>query len=76
MIEKSVKAKIPQILIDIQDKFGADDQGYLNTILSRDDCAGIVGTATESAIRILLCFKRKVSFLPHENVLKFNVVIA
>jgi CRP-like cAMP-binding protein len=35
-----------------------DKDGYLSIIISREDYASIVGTATESAIRILSQFKK------------------
>ena len=36
-----------------------NDEGFLSVILSREDYANIVGTATESAIRILSQFKKE-----------------
>lgn len=59
MAQKSVKARMAEILMYIQDNFGLDDEGYLSIILSREDYASIVGTATESAIRILSAFKKE-----------------
>ncbi|MFK7834408.1 MAG: Crp/Fnr family transcriptional regulator [Winogradskyella sp.] len=58
MAQKSVKRRMAEILMHVHDNFGTDSQGYLNIILSREDYAGIVGTATESAIRILSQFKK------------------
>lgn len=59
MAQKSVKARMAEILMYIQDNFGVDDDGYLSIVLSREDYASIVGTATESAIRILSSFKKE-----------------
>jgi CRP-like cAMP-binding protein len=47
-----------EILLYIEDNFGNDDDGFLSIVLSREDYASIVGTATESAIRILSQFKK------------------
>lgn len=58
MAQKSVKKRIAEILLYIEDNFGKDDDGYLSIVLSREDYASIVGTATESAIRILSQFKK------------------
>lgn len=58
MAQKSVKARMAEILIYVQDNFGVDKDGYLSVVLSREDYASIVGTATESAIRILSQFKK------------------
>jgi CRP-like cAMP-binding protein len=59
MAQKSVKMRMAEILLYIEDNFGTDNDGYLSIVLSREDYAGIVGTATESAIRILSAFKKK-----------------
>ncbi len=59
MAQKSVKRRMADILVYIHDNFGADSEGYLSIILSREDYASIVGTATESAIRILSQFKKE-----------------
>ena len=59
MAQKSVKRRMAEILIYIHDSFGVDETGYLNIIISREDYASIVGTATESAIRILSQFKKE-----------------
>lgn len=59
MAQKSVKCRMAEILMYIHDNFGTDDDGYLSIVLSREDYASIVGTATESAIRILSQFKKE-----------------
>ncbi|WP_338731024.1 Crp/Fnr family transcriptional regulator [Mangrovimonas cancribranchiae] len=58
MAQKSVKQRLAETLLYLQDNFGEDDEGLLNIVLSREDYANIVGTATESAIRILSQFKK------------------
>jgi CRP-like cAMP-binding protein len=58
MAQKSVKHRLSEVLLYIHDHFGTDDNGYLNVLLTREDYANIVGTATESAIRILSKFKK------------------
>lgn len=59
MAQKSVKQRMAEILLYIADSFGEDDNGFLSIVLSREDYASIVGTATESAIRILSQFKKE-----------------
>lgn len=59
MAQKSVKKRLAEALLYILDNFGNDDKGYLNVILSREDYASIVGTATESAIRVLSQLKKE-----------------
>ena len=59
MAQKSVKRRMAEILMYSHNNFGTDDEGYLSIVLSREDYASIVGTATESAIRILSQFKKE-----------------
>jgi CRP-like cAMP-binding protein len=59
MAQKSVKRRMAEILMYIHDNFGTDSEDYLNIVISREDYASIVGTATESAIRILSQFKKE-----------------
>jgi len=58
MAQKSVRQRLAESLLYIQDHFGITDDGFLSVILSREDYANIVGTATESAIRVLSQFKK------------------
>ena len=59
MAQKSVKQRLAETLLYIHTNFGLDDDGFLSVMLSREDYANIVGTATESAIRILSQFKKE-----------------
>ena len=46
-----------EILIHLDSEFGTDDFGILNISLTREELSNIVGTATESIIRLLSEFK-------------------
>ena len=59
MAQKSVKQRMADTLLYINTNFGVGEEGYLSIVLSREDYASIVGTATESAIRILSQFKKE-----------------
>ena len=59
MAQKTVKQRLANTLVYIHQKFGSDENGFLVLTLSREDYASIVGTATESAIRILSQFKKQ-----------------
>ncbi|WP_194767207.1 Crp/Fnr family transcriptional regulator [Tamlana sp. I1] len=59
MAQKSVRQRLAETLIYIQDNFGTNPDDTLSVLLSREDYAGIVGTATESAIRVLSQFKKE-----------------
>jgi CRP-like cAMP-binding protein len=55
--QKTVKERLAEILIHLNDEFGEDSQGVLNILLTREELSNIVGTATESIIRLLSEFK-------------------
>ncbi len=59
MAQKSVRQRLAETLVYIHDSFGANRDGTLSVLLSREDFANIVGTATESAIRVLSQFKKE-----------------
>ncbi|WP_298238917.1 Crp/Fnr family transcriptional regulator [uncultured Algibacter sp.] len=59
MAQKSVRQRLAETLIYIHESFGVNPDGTLSVILSREDYANIVGTATESAIRVLSQFKKE-----------------
>lgn len=59
MSQKTVKQRIAEALLYLKSHHGEDGQGYLMLTLSREDIANFVGTATESAIRIISEFKKK-----------------
>ena len=55
--QKTVKERLAEILIHLDDEFGVDSQGILKISLTREELSNIVGTATESIIRLLSEFK-------------------
>ena len=55
--QKTVKERLAEILIHLDDEFGEDSQGVLKISLTREELSNIVGTATESIIRLLSEFK-------------------
>lgn len=59
MAQKSVRQRMAETLIYINDSFGVNPDGTLSVLLSREDYANIVGTATESAIRVISQFKKE-----------------
>lgn len=76
--QKTVRERLAEILLYLQNEFGLDRDGYFLITLTREEIANIVGTATESIIRLLSEFKddkyielsgRKIKIL-EENKLK------
>ena len=56
--QKTVKQRMAEAFLYLQNNFGEDAEGYLALTLSREDISNVVGTATESAIRIISEFKK------------------
>ncbi|GAB1857124.1 Crp/Fnr family transcriptional regulator [Flavobacteriaceae bacterium MHTCC 0001] len=59
MAQKSVKQRLAETLIYISKKFDTNADGAASLNISREDYANIVGTATESVIRVLSQFKKQ-----------------
>ncbi len=55
--QKTVKERLAEILIHLNEEFGEDSMGVLKVSLTREELSNIVGTATESIIRFLSEFK-------------------
>lgn len=55
--QKTVRERLAEILILLVQEFGLDESKFLKISLTREELANIVGTATESVIRLLSEFK-------------------
>jgi CRP-like cAMP-binding protein len=58
MAQKTVKNRLAETLLYLQDTFGKNADNTLKIQLSREELAGMIGTATESCIRILSEFNK------------------
>ena len=58
LAQKSVKERLAETLIYLEDTFGNNEDGTLKIQLSREEMAGMIGTATESCIRLLSEFNK------------------
>ena len=56
--QKTVRERLAEVLLHLKNEFSTDSTGYLNISLTREELANIVGTATESVIRLLSEFKQ------------------
>jgi len=56
--QKTVRERLAEILIHLKNDFGLDSNKILQISLTREELANIVGTATESVIRLLSEFKQ------------------
>lgn len=55
--QKSVKERLAEVLLDLREKFGVNNEEIINIALTREELANLIGTATESVIRLLSEFK-------------------
>ncbi len=53
MAQKTVRQRLGETLIYLEETFGKNEDGSLRIQLSREELAGMIGTATESCIRLL-----------------------
>lgn len=65
MSQKSMRERLAATLVMLEDEFGKEEDGTLSLVLTREEFAGIVGTATESVIRLLSQFNK-------ENLIKIE----
>jgi CRP-like cAMP-binding protein len=59
LAQKTVKQRLAEVLIKLETDFGIHEDGSLKIQLSREEIAGIIGTATESCIRLLSEFNKE-----------------
>jgi len=73
LAQHSVRERLAETLLHLQDIFGTDKEGNINMSLSREELANIIGTASESVIRILSNFKKeKVIFVKAKKLKLLN----
>lgn len=79
--QKTVRERVAEVLLNLVKDFGLDEQKYLRISLTREELANIVGTATESVIRLLSEFKsdkvielngRKIKIIDLKGLEKIN----
>ncbi|MEM8522169.1 Crp/Fnr family transcriptional regulator [Flavobacterium sp. PL12] len=58
LAQKTVKERLAEVLLYLHDTFGKNEDNSLKVQLSRDELASMIGTATESCIRLLSDFKK------------------
>ena len=58
MAQKSVKERLAETLLHLESIFGENPDKSLHIQLSREELAGMIGTATESCIRLLSDFNK------------------
>jgi CRP-like cAMP-binding protein len=56
--QKTVRERLAEVIIHLEKDFNLDNEKYLQISLTREELANMVGTATESVIRLLSEFKQ------------------
>jgi CRP-like cAMP-binding protein len=83
--QKTVRERLAEIILLLVNDFGLDEQDFLQISLTREELANIVGTATESVIRLLSEFKsdklvelngRKIKILNKKGLEKISNVFS
>lgn len=57
LAQKTVRERLAEVLILLEHKLGTDAEGFIKISLTREEMANLIGTATESAIRLISEFK-------------------
>lgn len=58
MAQKTVRERLAETLLHLDEVFGEDEEGAIDIQLSREEISNVIGTATESAIRLLSEMKK------------------
>ncbi|TDP01317.1 CRP-like cAMP-binding protein [Flavobacterium sp. 245] len=58
LVQKTVKQRLAETLLQLHNEFGENPDKTLQVQLTREELAGIIGTATESCIRLLSDFNK------------------
>lgn len=85
LAQKTVRERLAEILLLLEQKLGTNAEGFIKISLTREEIANLIGTATESAIRLISEFKsdelievegRNIKILNHEKLRKLGHVLA
>ncbi len=83
LAQKTVRERLAEVLLLLEKKLGTDKDGFIKISLTREEMANLIGTATESAIRLISEFKtdhlievegRKIKILDHAKLVKLGHV--
>ena len=84
LAQKTVRERLAEILVLLEQKLGTDPEGFIKISLTREEIANLIGTATESAIRLISEFKqddlisvegRNIKILNREKLIKLGHVV-
>ena len=58
LAQKPVRERVAETILFLKETYGVDKENQINVALSREEIANLVGTATETAIRLLSEFNK------------------
>lgn len=79
LAQKTVRERLAEVLLLLEKKLDTDKDGFIKISLTREEMANLIGTATESAIRLISEFKtdqlievdgRRIKILDHQKLVK------
>ncbi len=59
MAQKKIRQRLADTLLFLSETFETNNDGFINIVLSREEISSVVGTATESTIRLLSELKKE-----------------
>ncbi|MFN8283472.1 MAG: Crp/Fnr family transcriptional regulator [Chitinophagales bacterium] len=59
LAQKPVRERVAETILFLKETYGLDAEDQVNVVLSREEIANLVGTATETAIRLLSEFNKE-----------------
>lgn len=83
LAQKTVRERLAEILFLLELKLGTDPEGFIKLPLTREEIANLIGTATESTIRLISEFKqdglievegRNIKIINHDRLKKLGHV--
>jgi CRP/FNR family transcriptional regulator, polysaccharide utilization system transcription regulator len=57
LAQKTVRERLAEVLLMLEQKLGTDPEGFIKISLTREELASLIGTSTESLIRLISEFK-------------------
>lgn len=85
LAQNTVRERLAAVLLLLEKKLDVDHEGFIKITLTREEMANLIGTATESAIRLISEFKndelievegRRIKILNHQKLSRLGHVMS
>lgn len=74
LAQKTVKARLAQMLLSFHKNYGEDKEHYINIKFSREEIADFIGTSTETVIRLLSDWKNNDIIKLNKKQIRINAI--